>query len=449
MGVVVKAWMVVVILVCVCAGTVHAQDASPVAYILAPTKNSINIQGLTPSGTLEPVSDLPGFRIGDWGEAEWTIPTASDLKVSPNGRFVAFPAFRDESDIAVFIYNFDQNHLEQVITSNLVDIVWSPDSDAILMRQLLSDFSLPFPDPAPPTYVYELTTRQLVQVTDGPSNLERDTIWIGNDTFVYSGSGIPCAPPCEARNDLYLGSRFRIDTAILTNLGEQIPVDYFHNICEPIWSYTEERIYFAVDCKYVGLHAEKLYSVDLSGHLQPELDPTFLYLDAHQFHIQAVLLAPEGEIFVVVFSEEIYQYDYDHFWRVFELDSQDNPQVIYEARNPSEGSYLQTASLSPTAQYIALVGSILQGDENDGGMAIIDTITGDVVLSHPVESMDIACTMTWLDDHTLVYSQVEGGTCNRHRDSVGVYSLDVLKGTITPLATGDEFPVWLLPIPKR
>jgi hypothetical protein len=424
--------------------SINAQENTPIAYMMVPTINSITFQEYTDQGTLGTVITIPGsFAVKDIGTADWMIPAPDDFKISPNGQYVAFPAFRSETETSIFIYDFATANLEHISVPGLMTVTWSPNSEMFVLHPLLNSFLFENSAPAPETFVYTLQSQEMIQVTSGTREVEHEFIWIDNDRFIYVGQGIPCSAPCRTGNDLYVGDRFGLNGSALTNLGAAIAGDVFRSICNPHWSSANQRIYFVVGCGYTGIHFEWLYSVDLAGNLRLEFDPLTLFQSAIDLNIQAIFSTPNSPVFIAVFSQD---FDKGNVWRILQIDSLDNLLLVYEMIDPVEGDFLQTASLSPNGQYMALAGNEL-GLEANGGLAIIDLNLPGVVASKPAGTVDIACSMTWRDSQTLVYSQVEIGTCTRFNVSTAIVSYNVVNNVTMPLVSAAGTVAALLPVP--
>ena len=246
---------------------------------------------------------------------------------------------------------------------------------------------------------------------------------------------------------MYLGDRFGLNDTVLTNLGAAITGDVFRSICKPHWSPANQRIYFVVGCGYTGIHFEWLYSVDLAGNLRLEFDPTVSNTPSNttviDVSIRTVMSVTDSPVYVTTFSQEPGS---GIVWRILALDSVGNSSTVFEAINPVEGDFLQTASLSPNGQYMALAGNEL-GSGVNGGLAIVDLNSLGVIASKPAGTMDIACTMIWHDSQTLIYSQIEFGTCTRFNISTAVVSYDFANDSTMTLVSDTETAAVLLPVP--
>lgn len=427
-----------------------------VGYVLAATSKGVEIHAVSKSGALKLVSTLPENiainSYGKYGDADWLISSAYDLKVSPDGSQIAFIAENiiTTDKTKLFIEQIKQHNLIQkelakslgvwsrdsnplAGESDLAELSWSPDSNSLLIN-------------GNQTTVYDLKTDTFTPITDFHFGIP---LWLtDNQHIVYTGAGIPCDAPCKAYHDLYAINRDGTENHSITNLGIQLPAEANHTICGATWSAWNNRIYYSVGCTIGGYVIENLYSTTLSGDNRLENVPDDL---TNLFNHRITNLNVDNTNQAVYVSTVDTRLDRNLTWEVFRITSNKTKETIFSSPRKYEDAP-QRITLSPNRQYISLTAyDYLDLGTGNGFLEVIDTTNGQVAASK--NNLQNICQLVWSDNHTIIFTQQVGGypDCPDDYYPIKAWSLskfDFETSNVTPLTDKFTTPTFFITVPE-
>jgi len=202
------------------------------------------------SGNFNQIATLPSdFSLDADSNPAWFIPDTGLFSASPNGRFVAFPAVDDASNYALFIFDLVDANLEQISVPFFMYPSWAPDSAGIrLDPSFLHEYALDRGVIDPQRYFYDLTTSQIVQITQTLSDIPGFASWLPDSSGYFYAWG-----------DLTLVDR---DGTNKRRLGPDLANFTSTRVCSAIWLPNNARYYFRIDCSF----AHSLGSIDTNGN---------------------------------------------------------------------------------------------------------------------------------------------------------------------------------------
>ena len=258
-------------------GIVGTSQDETTIYVIQLTDEGLAFNIMEADGAIQPTGiAFENFTIRTQGIAEWEIFYHDNIVLSPTQDHIAWVAYNDTPEVALFLYTFETDELIQVpLDGNMIPL-WSPSGRYLLLRGFVGgEIGVGVPE----SHVYDVGTNELTQVTASGA-LELGFHWIDDERLFWSGGGQACESPCRAWHDIYTGDRFGTNGQVITNLGSQTPLEIANSICNSVWSQLDQRIYFVIGECIDSFNDQYLYSVDLNGNLRFERNLSDIYPDA-------------------------------------------------------------------------------------------------------------------------------------------------------------------------
>jgi hypothetical protein len=414
------------------APTVYAEPFSEFILIGTQDLQGIHFYSVNPIGEVELIQSLPSdFRIGEPDNTQtWFILEQGNFMVSPDQTQIAFTAQRGEEN-ALFIYNVQQNDLQQSSIPADLKPIWSPDSSLILVSPCCEGAA------SNDDYIYDILLSQIIPVDTGELN-GSEFQWVMDSTGLVYVAG----------SQIMFVSRDGETQRVLTDIWSQIPSDISSfEICDLTWSEASQRYYYDVGCIGGGEEPnEYLYSVDLIGNNRAETSTSLPSLYPEDSYVRVVDLhpVPVGSGVYITLKAQDGSRSPDGLTRrrILRLDSPGEMSVIYEEKRDESFS---KSIISPDKNSIALV-SPANGPTSKGLLQVIDLNNGQVVAEERVTPQAI-CDAQWTSNTTVIYSVDPIGVCDVRYSAqpIQVWQLNILTGTTHNVSSLFNGTSWILP----
>jgi hypothetical protein len=442
-GLAVLMWVVVVLLSDSPSHQITAQDRPTTIDRLAlfGTREELAFYNVDADGQFTLLTTLEDISIYEQdnplGRGYWEIYLPNEIKLSPDGRYIAFTAVSSRIfSYGLFIYDVSQNTLRHYEAPGIGSIHWSPDSSALLLSypSTRTDYGLIVND----VYRFTLATSQFTRLTATDMSHPSDIQWLNSDDFIYLLFFEP---------NLYRmnrdGERFQLVDIPELNLPNSVELSRLF-LRAVTWEPALQRLYVMISTSGVengDIH--RLYSLDRFGSSRLELDFNALYPYATGAWVVNAYVQSSRDVIVLVNGSTPDAWaEYDDYWQVYRLTSSGERNLIKtEITSDDSGSFDTIASdLSPNERFLAISE---WRDYQETAIVILDLLTGQTTtFNMPMK----ACHIKWLDNRFLQLA-LDPNCVQPHFPDDGSWLLDAVTGDIQQITGGLDGYVWVLPQP--
>jgi hypothetical protein len=389
------------------------------------TDRALSFYSVDQSGQLTLLASFEGFYVQTEASIHRIQPLgrkvfeANHFVASPDGHHIAFTT----QPYALFIYTLGKAELQQVEIPGEADILWSPNSDALVLVPPI-DYN-GSQDAISQGYLFDLISGELMPV--GPPGWSEITFeWLPDaQGILFSSRGDACPSEGYCPFNIYRADRANQQITRLTDVASLLPQLQLSptnsaHYCDAFTGFvSDDRLYYIVTCD----HYNSIHSISLSGGgSRLEIDLAALYPDDTVCTAADIFPGPAGNYLITTSGSKL---------RVLPMSptGQAAPAIQLDITRASGLAF------SPDGSHLAFV-------SNDPGnqMSVVNWQTGEVT-TFPI--MGRADIFQWFDDHRLLYTEYENLF---YLTGPGpTWKLDISTGDETELTQGMEGSVWFFP----
>lgn len=408
---------------------VNAQQGTSWYRIAVQASDSFAFYVVDNTGNYNLIHDF-GTQFGVFGLniGEWMIPTTSDVVPSPNGRFIALVAATPE-EVALFIYDIQEDLLEQTPIEGYASLVWSPDNTAIAL--VPAERFVLFPPAFLSLSVYEIATGTLNVLTPARETVE-PVFWSPEGQSLLYSNGF----------DWFKIDKMGQNIIRLTNLNEQLPLDLADTTYSSIgcstqigeWSQKNSRLYYVLACASDEDRRQNLvYSLSTDGNNRLELDVLAVFPNDYDHAITNLVTLDSG-VYAAITGRPLIDDVYNIEWRVIRITSPEESEIIYEDPFlPPLSRTLHAFDVSPNGNRLILSGTTNDMRAVGSYMAMIDPIGVEPAETYEFEQ--IFCDLDWLEEHYLILTEYPERACGFFEITGEQFQLDTETGSLQRLNT--------------
>ncbi|MBA3870500.1 MAG: hypothetical protein H0X30_15260 [Anaerolineae bacterium] len=375
---------------------------------------------------------------------EWLIWYADDIIISPDQKYVAFPASSNSGNW-LFVYTVTGDEIWSSENSLPVEIHWSPDSRGFLFAQT----NLTKPTDHAAINYFEVQSKRVIPITPTlESQFIRSFQWLDNDHLIFE---------MLANNQTTL-EVLTLDgqTTGLFNTSV-LPDNIFSSICEREWAKQVQLIYFTVGC--VGgpedVILQSLYKVDLEAHSSLVLSPSADFQNSDLFQALFLITGIETDNGNTYFLNQDYIVTNDDLgdsnrdslpdiqWHILRL-NQNHITEVYTSTVSLATGFLYS-KISPDGRYLALSTYEQHNEIITSKLLVVDLKTGKLIRDIDVAGRFYGI-IKWLSNDTFLFTSADGSydcNCDPTFPNVEVLLVDLSKSSIQDLTNKLPATNWL------